>query len=192
MDNACSSLFLDTVRKMGSCNKLLTVKAALGNLLLTTDFGQQFKSQSVSMEPPVPVIICVESAAWPTPRLPVKIGVQSFVADLGDLLGLSRRNVVEKAAQVDARVKRAQLLLVQVQHLVHTSLVLQLHRHKGHENASLFISTQADKLYYTPTVYYYHFIILNFYLLRLAQSFSCTKRNDKTSNSVALCVVTFN
>ena len=57
----------------------------------------------------------------------MNVGIQSFGTHFGDLFRLAAGHVVEETTQVDACVKRAQLFLVQVQHLVHAPLVLQLH-----------------------------------------------------------------
>ena len=65
-----------------------------------------------------------------TARLPVHVGIQAFAAQFGDFFRLSGGNVVEKTAQIDTGVKRAQLLLVQVQHFVHSPLVFQLQKTK--------------------------------------------------------------
>lgn len=61
----------------------------------------------------------------------MEIGIESFGADLGDLLGLATGDVVEEAPQLDAGVQRTQLLLVQVQHLVHPPLVFELKTTNG-------------------------------------------------------------
>jgi hypothetical protein len=59
--------------------------------------------------------------------LTVNVGIQPFGTHFGNLLRLAAGHVVEEATQVDACVQRTQLLLVQMQHLVHTPLVLQLY-----------------------------------------------------------------
>ena len=56
----------------------------------------------------------------------MNVRIQSFGTHFGDLLRLAANDVIEETAQVDSRVQRTQLLLVQVQHLVDAPLVFQL------------------------------------------------------------------
>ena len=56
----------------------------------------------------------------------MEIGIQALGAGFGQLLRLSGSRVVQEPPQLDAGVKGSQLLLVQVQHLVHPALILEL------------------------------------------------------------------
>lgn len=61
----------------------------------------------------------------------MNVGIQPFGTHFRNLLCLATGHVVEESTQVDARVQRTQLFLIQMQHLVHTSLVLQLFAKKS-------------------------------------------------------------
>lgn len=56
----------------------------------------------------------------------MEVGIEALRTHFGDLLNLSIGYIVEESAKVGPRVQSLQLFLVQVQLLVHTSLVLQL------------------------------------------------------------------
>ena len=56
----------------------------------------------------------------------MKVRIEALGAHLGHLLHVVGEHVVEELLQVGPRVDVLQLLLVQVQHLVHTPLELQL------------------------------------------------------------------
>ena len=56
----------------------------------------------------------------------VKIRVEPFGAHLGDLFDLAIGDVLEEPPEVGPRVESLQLLLVQVQLLVHPPFVLEL------------------------------------------------------------------
>lgn len=58
--------------------------------------------------------------------LAMEVRIQSLRAHLRHLLHLSVVHVLEEAPQIRSCVQRLQLLLVQIQHLVDASLVLQL------------------------------------------------------------------
>lgn len=65
--------------------------------------------------------------------LAMEVGVQPLAAHLGDLLHLAVVDIVDEPAQVGLCVDCLQLLLIQLQHLVHPPLVLQL------QNKQLFL-----------------------------------------------------
>lgn len=54
----------------------------------------------------------------------MEVRVQPLAAHLGDLLHLAVVDIVDEPAQVGLGVHRLQLLLIQLQHLVHSPLVL--------------------------------------------------------------------
>jgi hypothetical protein len=60
----------------------------------------------------------------------MEVGVQSFGAHLGDFFHLPVGDIVEQSPQIGASVQRLQLLLVQVQHFVHSPLVFELQQIK--------------------------------------------------------------
>jgi len=60
----------------------------------------------------------------------MEVGVQSFGAHLGDFFHLPVGDIVEQSPQIGASVQRLQLLLVQVQHFVHSPLVFELQKIK--------------------------------------------------------------
>lgn len=56
----------------------------------------------------------------------MKVGIEALGAHLGHLLHVVGHDVLQQLLQIAAGVNVLQLLLVQVQHLVHTPLELEL------------------------------------------------------------------